>query len=72
MRVRHLPVAEGRELNISRFPNFTDSGSVNGMKKKSYGEDTLPIRCGGYIYCGGNLNRNKKKRRIDFRQNNLL
>ena len=49
-RVRYLPVAEGRRVNIEAFPNFDKSGSVIGMKKKYYGEDALLVRCGSYIY----------------------
>ena len=44
MRVRYLPVAEGRRLHIDLFPNFSASGSVKGMKEKL-------VRCGSYIYC---------------------
>lgn len=49
-RVRYLPVAEGRRVNIEAFPSFDKSGSVIGMKKKYYGEDALLVRCGSYIY----------------------
>lgn len=55
MRVKYLPVAEGRRLNISQFPNFSASGSIKGMKKHFWGEDALLIRCGSYIYHVGNL-----------------
>lgn len=41
MRVKYLPVAEGRALNIDQFPNFSASGSVKGMKEKYYGKDNL-------------------------------
>lgn len=51
MRVRYLPVAEGRRLHIDLFPNFSASGSVKGMKEKYYGKDALLVRCGSYIYC---------------------
>lgn len=51
MRVRYLPVAEGRRLHIDAFPNFSASGSVKGMKEKYYGKDALLVRCGSYIYC---------------------
>jgi hypothetical protein len=41
MRVRYLPVAEGRRLHIDAFPNFSASGSVKGMKEKYYGKDAF-------------------------------
>lgn len=50
MRVRYLPISEGRKVNIDRFPNFDKSGSITGMKKKFYGKDALLVRCGNYIY----------------------
>ena len=36
MRVKYLPVAEGRRLHIEVFPNFSASGSltVKEMKRK--------------------------------------
>lgn len=49
MRVKTLPVAIGRKINISRFPNFHVSGSVSGMKRLFYGDCYL-VRCGSYIY----------------------
>ena len=39
MRVRYLPIAEGRRLHIDEFPNFSASGSIKGMKEKYYGTD---------------------------------
>jgi hypothetical protein len=50
MRIKTLPVAIGREFDLSRFPNFHVSGSVAGMKKLYYGEDCLLVRCGSFIY----------------------
>lgn len=50
MRVKYLPVAEGRRLHIENFPNFSASGSVRGMKEKYYGQDALLVKCGSYIY----------------------
>jgi hypothetical protein len=49
-RVKYLPVAEGRSLNIENFPNFSASGCVKGMKEKYYGQDALLVKCGSYIY----------------------
>lgn len=51
MRVRYLPVSEGKRFHIDAFPNFSASGSVKGMKEKYYGKDALLVRCGSYIYC---------------------
>ena len=50
MRVRYLTVARGRAIHIENYPNFHKSGSVAGMKKQYYGENTLLVRCGNYIY----------------------
>lgn len=36
--------------DLSRFPNFSASGSIKGMKKLYYGENALLIRSGSYIY----------------------
>lgn len=38
MRVKYLPVAEGRRLHIEAFPNFSASGSIKGMKDKFYAQ----------------------------------
>ncbi len=59
MRVKYLPVADGRRLGIEQFPNFSVTGSIKGMKEKYYGKDALLVRCGSYIYYVGNLNSNK-------------
>lgn len=50
MRTKYLPVAEGKRVNISAFPNFSANGSIRGMKEKFYGKDALLVRCGSYIY----------------------
>lgn len=46
MRVKYLPVAEGRRLHIEAFPNFSASGSIKGMKDKFYGKNALLVKCG--------------------------
>lgn len=51
MRVKYLPVAEGRRLHIEAFPNFSASGSI---KDKFYGKNALLVKCGSYIYNVGN------------------
>lgn len=50
MRVRRLKVKDGKILNIEKYPNFSATGSIKGMKDKFYGKDALLVRCGGYIY----------------------
>ena len=49
-RVKYLKVADGERLKIDRFPNFSRTGSIRGMKDKYYGKDALLVRCGSYIY----------------------
>ena len=50
MRVKYLKVALGKEIGISRFPNFSASGNIWGMKNKYYGKDALLVKCGSWIY----------------------
>ena len=50
MRVKRMTVAEGKKVDIDRFPNFDRSGSIRGMKELYYGKDALLVRCGNYIY----------------------
>lgn len=54
MKVKYLNVADGKRLGIDKFPNFSATGSVKGMKAAYYGEDALLVRCGSYIYYLGN------------------
>lgn len=49
-RVKSLTVKEGKNLGISRYPNFHKSGSITGMRKLYYGQNALLVRCGSYIY----------------------
>lgn len=49
-RTKYLTVAEGEKVEIEKFPNFSASGSIKGMKEKYYGKDALLVRCGSYIY----------------------
>lgn len=49
-RVKTMKVADGKRLNISRFPNFHKCGNIRGMKERYYGNDVLLVRCGNYIY----------------------
>lgn len=50
--VKYLTKKRAKELNIdlSRFPNFSASGSVTGMKKLYYGPGAKLVRSGSYIY----------------------
>ena len=50
MRVRRLKVKDGKILNIEKYPNFSATGSIKGMKDKFYGKDALLVRCGSCIY----------------------
>ena len=47
-------------VNLSRFPGFSATGSITGMKRLYYGEDALLVRCGGFIYHVGNATHNGK------------
>ena len=49
-RVKYLSVSEGKLLGIDKFPNFSATGSIKGMKEKYYGKDALLVRCGSWIY----------------------
>jgi len=47
-RVKYL---SAKVENISgRFPNFSSTGSIRGMKKLYYGKNALLVRQGSYIY----------------------
>lgn len=48
-KVRILPVKYHDIFNMSRFPNFSKTGSVSGMREY-YGRDALLVQCGSYIY----------------------
>lgn len=50
MRVKYIRKADGERLNLSRFPNFSATGSVIGMKRKYYGMNALLVRSGAWIY----------------------
>ena len=50
MRCKTLSVKEGERLGIDRFPNFSVTGSIRGMKKLYYGKNALLVRCGSWIY----------------------
>lgn len=49
-RVKTLSAKRGEDLNISEYPNFSKTGSINGMKRMYYGKSALLVKCGNYIY----------------------
>ncbi len=49
-KVKTLPAARAIFWDLARFPNFSVTGSIKGMKKLYYGKDALLIKCGSYIY----------------------
>ncbi len=42
-RVKHISKEEGERVDIHRFPNFSTSGSVTGMRNLYYGK--MPFSC---------------------------
>lgn len=48
--VKYCSVKDGEIIDISRYPNFSASGSIKRMKDRVYGKDATLIRCGSYIY----------------------
>jgi len=38
------------KVDLSRFPNFSKTGSIKGMKDRYYGKDALLVKHGAYIY----------------------
>ncbi len=49
-RVKRISKEEGERVDIHRFPNFSASGNVTGMRNLYYGKEALLVRCGSYIY----------------------
>lgn len=49
-RVKTIPAKDHDKHDLSRFPNFSKTGSVTGMRKLYYGQGSLLVRCGAYIY----------------------
>jgi len=50
MKTKTVYVSDYERLKLSKFPNFSKSGSIRGMKEKYYGKNALLVRCGNYIY----------------------
>lgn len=59
-RVKKIAKDEAIEIGLSRFPNFSATGSITGMKRLYYGEDALLVRCGSHIYNVGNATHDGK------------
>jgi hypothetical protein len=49
MKTKILPINK-KHLVEGKFPNFSVTGSITGMKKRYYGKDALLVKCGSYIY----------------------
>ena len=49
-RVKYLSVKKGEQIGIDKFPNFSRTGSVRGMRNLYYGKDALLVCCGNWIY----------------------
>lgn len=49
-RVRYMNKEMKKQFNLSQYPSFSVTGSIYGMKKKYYGENTLLVRSGAWIY----------------------
>ena len=39
-----------RLLNLQQFPNFHESGNIEGMRNRYYGKDAYLVHAGHYIY----------------------
>lgn len=50
MKMKYLKVALGKQMNINKFPSFSATGSIVGMKRDFYGKDAMLVKCGSYIY----------------------
>jgi len=49
-RVKYMNKELKKRYNLSRYPNFSVTGSIWGMKHFYYGEDALLVRSGAWIY----------------------
>lgn len=48
--VRYMNKTQAKIYHLERYPNFSATGSVYGMKKLYYGMDALLVRSGAWIY----------------------
>lgn len=49
MKTKTLPISSAH-LVAGKFPNFSHTGSIAGMKRLYYGANALLVRCGSWIY----------------------
>lgn len=49
-RVKYMRKTEKELYQLDRYPNFSATGSIYGMKKKYYGMDALLVRSGSWFY----------------------
>ena len=49
-RVRYMCKEQKKIYHLEKYPNFSVTGSIRGMKEKHYGKDALLVRSGSYIY----------------------
>lgn len=49
-RVKKMSVKEGERIGIDKYPNFSRTGSIKGMKNLYYGKDAKLVKCGNWIY----------------------
>lgn len=50
MRPPKVKTIPANTRDLSRFPNFSKTGSARGMRKLYYGNDALLVKMGNYIY----------------------
>jgi hypothetical protein len=50
MKLKRIYVKDYDKHNLSKFSNFSKTGSIAGMKSRYYGKDALLVICGSYIY----------------------
>jgi hypothetical protein len=48
--VKTVTAMRGMQLELHKYPNFSATGSIRGMKKLYYGENACLIRCNGFVY----------------------
>ncbi len=49
-RVRIMSKKDKIKWDLDRYPNFSASGNISGMKALVYGRDALLVRCGDWVY----------------------
>lgn len=61
MKIKVIPSAQREKVNLERFPRMSVIGSVDVMRRRHFGDNTLLVRSGDYIYCVGNLRAAQKR-----------